>query len=84
MNWRFCIDSTQKRALKLCRGSMDEGDGVSGAALFGGGWGYGVGDGDGCGQRRRHGDGYVDDWGNGCGCGYGLGNGDGGSPEEWE
>jgi hypothetical protein len=47
--FRFCIDSTQKRALALCRGSMDEGDGYGSGygTPDGGGYGSGYGlDGD--------------------------------------
>lgn len=57
MNWKLCIDSLQQRALKLCRGSMDEGDG------FGYGSGYGDVNGNGWGDGNRYGNG----WGNGDG-----------------
>ena len=51
MNWRFCIDSTEKRALDLCLGTMNkvDGDGYS--------WGTGNGDGYGCGYGWGFGDG---------------------------
>ena len=44
MNWRFCVDTPEQRALKLCRGSMNAG--------------YGYGDGDGTGYG--YGDSYSD------------------------
>ena len=47
MNWRFCVGDPQERALALCRGSMDEGDG----------YGYSYGDGFGNGNCKGYGDG---------------------------
>ena len=43
MNWKLSVSDPQGRALILCRGSMDEGNG------YGNGYGdsYGGGDGDG-------------------------------------
>ena len=41
MNWRFCVGTREQRALKLCAGSMNEGDGY--------------GDGDGNGNRLGEG-----------------------------
>ena len=73
MNWHFCIDSTEKRALDLCRGSMNKGDGSSWGSCYGSGWGSGYGDGYGWGD----GDGYG--WGDS----YGSDDGDGSSPQEW-
>ena len=75
MNWHFYIDSPQQRALGLCRGSFDEGDGC--AALPCGGAGYGSGYG--C----TNGSGYGVDTGDGFGDGYGWGNGSGASADEW-
>ena len=82
MNWHFCIVSTEKRALDLCRGSMNEGEG----------WGCGVEiflnthSGDrlrapktGVGARENHtysGDGWGDGW-------KGF-DGDGASEKSWE
>jgi len=51
MNWRFCVGDPQKRALALCRGSMDEGDG------YGDGYGNGRGTGDGDGYGYGNGNG---------------------------
>ena len=67
MNWRFCIDSAEKRALDLCRGSMNKGYGYG----SGFGWDYGVG------YSDSWGSGYS--WG----YGYGDCYGDGSSPQEW-
>jgi hypothetical protein len=47
MNWRFCVTDPQGHALKLCLGSMDEGDGFGYGYGRGSGSGYGDGDGDG-------------------------------------
>ena len=67
MNWHFCIDSTEKRALDLCRGSMNKGDGFGRGN--GGGRGYGYGNGYGC--------------SGGYGSGYGYTGGYGSSPQVW-
>ena len=71
MNWRFCIDSPQKRALELCsKFSHDEGDGYSDNESDGmreGPVPWACGDGDGAGDTR-----YT--WGN---------NGNGWSADEW-
>jgi len=63
MNWRFCVYTPEQRALKLCRGSMNEGSNF--------GHGYGSCNGYG------YGDGYGAADGRGFGAGYGVGNGDG-------
>jgi len=78
MNWKLCVDGSEKRALKICRGSMDEGTG------WGFGFGYGQPDG-------SDGQGWVINLGEGasraadvCGDGYGDGRGDGYSSSEWK
>jgi hypothetical protein len=48
VDWKIYIDSVQKRALALCEGSLDEGDGFGiglsyGPARCAGGWGDGAG-----------------------------------------
>ena len=47
MNWHFCIDSTEKRALDLCRGSMNKGSGSGSGSGYGDGYGDGYGYGSG-------------------------------------
>lgn len=84
MNWKLCIPDSQRRALKLCRGSMDEGDGW-GCGY--GGYGYGYG-GYGYGYGCRDGDGYGIGyggygWGDGHDMFYGDGNGTGRSATVW-
>jgi len=64
MNWRFCVDTPEQRALKLCRGSMNEGAGWGDGTS----WGYGGGD---CW-------GYGDGGGNGSDINYGIQPRDGG------
>lgn len=89
MNWKLCIDSPQQRALKLCRGSMDKGDGygVGYGNVNGYGWGNGNGYGRASGGGYGDGYGYGTPDGGGYGSGYGLdgdrGAPDGGSPAEW-
>ena len=94
MNWRFCIDSLQQRALAHCYGSMDEGDGYGNGwgNGRGGGWGGGVGlsagwacygDPGDAGFGDVYGDGYGNGTGDGDGDGYGY-VGNGGSPAEWK
>ncbi len=88
MIWHFCIDSTEKRALDLCDGSMHVGEGLGNG--YGYGWGYagnGRLGGDGCGSGDRPGvwsDGYAaavgDGWGNGLYSHYGDGYN---STDEW-
>ena len=39
MNWRFCVDTREQRALDLCSGSMNVGNGFGGVADYG----YGAG-----------------------------------------
>jgi hypothetical protein len=73
MNWKLYIDSPEKRALDLCVGSMEEGNGYGYGRVNGRGDGYGRGNG------RGDGDGY--DYGRGCG--YGDGRGGGSSASEW-
>ena len=53
MNWKLCVSDPQGRALILCRGSMDEGDGFG----YGSGYGYSYGDGFGNGNCKGYGDG---------------------------
>ena len=67
MNWKLCIDSLQQRALALCHGSMDEGNGSGNG--YGDGYGYGTPDGGG--------------YGSGYGLDGDRGAPDGGSPAEW-
>lgn len=75
MNWKLCITDPQMHALTLCRGLMDEGDGLGyGIGGSSSGWGYGKGYGKGVGFRD--GDGYGD--------GYGAIKGGGRSPQEWK
>ena len=61
MNWHFCIDSAEQKALDLCYGDMETFDG----------WGNGDGDldGDGCG--------FPPNYGTLCGDGFGWGEGHG-------
>ena len=85
-NWRFCIDSPQKRALNFCSGSMNTGDG------YGVGDTYGHSDGDdsryaggprrglGCGPYNYR-DGYG--YGNKNGDRQGDSDGDGKSKTSW-
>ena len=74
MNWKFCVIDPQDAVLELCRGKMDEGDGI------GDGIGYGIGYGDGSGDGSGYGYASGDGWGDGDGDGWGYG----GSPEEWK
>jgi len=78
MNWNFCIDTVEKRALNFCRGSMNTDDGFGSSALrrghgnsddFGCGYGFGAGDGVGGGDCYNDGDGDGD--GDGGGIVYG-------------
>ena len=69
MHWKLCIDTVEKRALNLCSGSMNKGNG------YGSCCGSGYGDGYGHGYSIGHGDGYS--------YGYGDNDGDGSSPQEW-
>jgi hypothetical protein len=74
-NWKLYIDSREKSALDLCRGSMDKGDG--GGHTNGDGDGYGYGYGNNCGS------GYGFGYGNGdwvCTDGPGRGT----SSSEWQ
>jgi hypothetical protein len=64
MNWNFCIDTVEKRALNFCRGSMNTGDGFGSSALRRLGASTVE-------PARFHGN--SDDFG----CGYGFGAGDG-------
>jgi len=43
MNWKLCVDGPECRALDLCRGSMDEGDGCGNGCGNGAGCGLGYG-----------------------------------------
>jgi len=45
MNWKLYVDGPERRALDLCHGSMDEGDGWGSGWAYGGGRGNGNGDG---------------------------------------
>jgi len=86
VNWKLYVDSPEKRALDLCRGSMDEGDGRGSPYSWGpsdDGWGngdagysYGTGCGNGYGYGLGNGNGY--------GWGAGFVNGDGYSSTEWK
>ena len=71
MRYHFLIDSSQKRALDACRGSMHDGDGD----------GHGLVDSafyrDTDGSGRSYG--YSDSLGGGWGCGYGSIRGHGSS-----
>ena len=69
MHWKLCIDTVEKRALNLCSGSMNKGNGYG--SCYGSGYGSGYGDG----YSIGHGDGYS--------YGYGDNDGDGSSPQEW-
>jgi len=69
MNWKLYVDGPECRALDLCRGSMDEGNGS----------GYGAGYGNGDGMPR-----LGSGWGYGNGYGRGDGIGDGNSVSEWK
>ena len=82
VDWKLYIDSPQKRALELCSGSMDEGNG----------WGYvgvDVVKGDGTGYGDGYGNFYGGGRGAGCsdrsndGIGHGWFNGDGGGATKW-
>ena len=81
VDWKFYIDSPQKRALYACEGSLTEGAG-RGYGISGG-WGWGNGDGDCYGNGEGWGYGDLD------GDGYGAGNtgevcsGNGWSSDEW-
>jgi hypothetical protein len=84
VNWKLLVIDPVQRALDLCGGSMDEGDGWGHRTRGGGygdgeGWGYGDGEGDGEGYSegtgRRNGDGWGDGWGDAKGGGI--------SSEEW-
>jgi hypothetical protein len=82
VDWKLYIDSPQKRALDLCGGSFDKGDGGASWMISG----VGVGSGNGYGSNRRPGDGFG-----GGGFDYGWDNtddyewesGSGGSPKLW-
>ena len=84
VDWKIYIDSTQKRALDLCCGSFDKGDG--GASWMISGTADGGGNDHGYGSNRRPGDGFG-----GGGFDYGWDNtddyewesGSGGSPKLW-
>jgi len=76
MNWRFCVDTPEQRALYLC-GKMDDGDGWSCAGSI-------LGEG--------YGDAYYEGYGNNYGDGWGGANnpdwsynddGTGSSPKVW-
>ena len=43
VDWKFYIDSPQKRALHSCYGSLTEGDGWSYGHGYGNSWGDGMG-----------------------------------------
>ena len=78
MNWKLCVTDPQRRALKLCYGSMDDGCGSG----YGNGFGFGNGDGCGAGFGNGAGDGAG-----GGSFGYdinGVRGGDGWSPKEWK
>jgi hypothetical protein len=47
MNWHFCIDNAEKRALDFCNGSMDDDTGAGGGYYTGYSWGNGDGSGNG-------------------------------------
>ena len=75
VDWKFYIDSPQKRVLHLCSGSLDEDDG----------------DGDGKGYGKGCGGGWGDGWSGNCvgggvggGQGYGwVNDSDGVSSSKW-
>ena len=77
MNWHFCIDSAEKRALDFCYGSLTEGGGWGRGMRYGYSFSNGYGDGgtDGYGDRDGDGDGY--------GGGSGLQRGGGRSAKIW-
>ena len=84
VNWKLYIDSRQQQVLKLCRGSLTEGNG------YGCGNGYDWGNGYGCiapdGYGTAHGGGWGDGYGNGGGAegsGAPRGDGNGRSPTKW-
>ena len=79
MSWKFCITDAQRRALDLCGGSMDEGDGW-GSGDFGNLEGdcWSPSDSWGCGVVAF---GVA---GDGKGSGYGGTWGDGGCPPSWK
>lgn len=76
MIWHFCVDSTEKRALNLCFGTLTAGDSWEAVDDIGCGWVYGNIGGD---NDASVGDGYGD----GDGDGYGYGNGEGQSSIQW-
>jgi len=47
MNWRFCVYTPEQRALDLCSGSMNVGNGCGGGDCDGYGYSDGAGAGDG-------------------------------------
>lgn len=55
-SWKICIDSHQQRALDLCCGSFDRGDGGPLRMILGSD--AGDGNDQGYGSRRRPGDGF--------------------------
>ena len=73
VDWKLYIDSPQKRALDLCEGSLDVGNGWGDGADWGDRWGDG------------RGSGYRDSFGisNGDGWGGPDGRRDGGSSNKW-
>jgi hypothetical protein len=74
VDWKIYIDSPQKQALKLCGGSLTEGDG------YGNGYSYGVGDGYSYSYGDSRGGGYGG--GGGGGEGYNM-YGNGRSVTKW-
>ena len=75
MSWHFCVDSTEKRALDLCGGSLTEGGGFGHIVARGYGGPNGDGNVDSFGYANRRGDGH--------GCGYATANGNGRSATKW-
>ena len=75
VDWKLYIDSPQKRALDLCCGSFDKGDG--GASWMISGTGEGGGNDYGYGSNRRPGDGF------GVGAGYPFSTSAGWSSLKW-
>ena len=92
VDWKFCIDSPQQRALRLCKGSLDRGGG-KGVGRYGYVDGGGESDGSeqGYGNGIGGGYGFGEDYGYGYGCGRDnvgasqdpRGDGDGASNTAW-